>query len=97
MTSAATKLPASERAVTYAWIALCVITIASWWLAPEHSGHTAEPSTQITVAVILLGFIKGRLVIRYFMEVRTAPRWLKVFTDVWLTGLWCAILVIYLV
>ena len=27
----------------------------------------------ITVAVVLLGFIKGRMIIRYFMEVRTAP------------------------
>ncbi len=50
----------------------------------------------ITVAVVLLGFIKGRLIIRYFMEVRTAPQWLKVTTDAWLVVLWAAILAIYL-
>jgi hypothetical protein len=49
----------------------------------------------ITVAVVLLGFIKGRMIIQYFMEVRTAPRWLKVTTD--LVGrVWGAILAIYL-
>jgi hypothetical protein len=32
------------------------------------------------VALILLGFIKGRMIIRYVMEVRTAPRWLSYFT-----------------
>ena len=30
------------------------------------------------------------------MEVRTAPRWLKVATDAWLSVLWLAILAIYL-
>lgn len=53
-------------------------------------------SPPITVAVVLLGFIKGRLIIQYFMEIRTAPRWLKISTDVWLTVLWAAILGIYL-
>jgi hypothetical protein len=50
----------------------------------------------ITVAVVALGFVKGRLIIRYFMEVQTAPRWLKVATDAWLVVLWLAVLAIYL-
>jgi Prokaryotic Cytochrome C oxidase subunit IV len=65
--------------ITYAWIILSAITILSWWLAPGHA-RGAAASAPITVAVILLGFIKGRMIIRYFMEVRTAPRWLKLFT-----------------
>jgi membrane protein YdbS with pleckstrin-like domain len=87
----------SSRAVNYAWIMLCAITIGSWWLAPGHSGNSNEANVVITVAVILLGFIKGRLIIRYFMEVRSAPQWLKMATDGWLMMLWTAILVIYLV
>ena len=47
-------------------------------------------------AVVVLGFIKGRMIIQYFMEVRTAPRWLKLFTDAWLTILWAGVLAIYL-
>jgi len=86
----------SARAINYAWIVLCAITIGSWWLAPGHSGGTAEANIAITVTVILLGFIKGRLIIRYFMEVRSAPQWLKFATDAWLFVLWTAILVIYL-
>jgi hypothetical protein len=35
-----------------------------------------------------LGFIKGRMNIRYFMEIRTAPQWL--------TAVWAEILAIYL-
>ena len=88
---------AAARTTTFAWIILSAITIVSWWLAPAHDhGAPAAPSVPITIAVILLAFIKGRIIIRYFMEVRTAPRWLKLATDAWLTVLWVAVLVIYL-
>ena len=86
----------AARTTTYAWIILSAITILSWWLAPGHArGAAAAASVPITAAVILLGFIKGRMIIRYFMEVRTAPRWLKLFTA-WLTAVWAGILAIYL-
>jgi hypothetical protein len=82
---------------TIAWIILSAITIASWFLAPAHGQSVAAvASVPITVAVIILGFIKGRLIIRYFMEVRTAPPWLKVTTDAWLLVLWGGVLGIYL-
>ena len=82
---------------THAWIILSAITILSWWPAAGHTrGAAAAASAPITVALILLGFIKGRRIIRYFMEVSTAPRWLKLFTDAWLTTAWAGILAIYL-
>lgn len=86
----------AARATTYAWIVLSVITVVSWSLAPAH-GHAVGPSVPVTIAVIILGFIKGRMIIRYFMEVRTAPRWLKLATDGWLVVLWAGVLAIYLV
>lgn len=86
----------SARVMTYAWVILSAITVLSWWLAPGHPGALVDASVPITVAVVLLGFIKGRMVIQYFMEVRTAPRWLKIATDTWLVVLWAAILAIYL-
>jgi hypothetical protein len=36
------------------------------------------------------------LIIRCFMEVHAAPRWLKVFTDAWLVTVWAGVLAIYL-
>jgi hypothetical protein len=86
----------STRLTTYVWLILSAITVISWWLAPGHPGGHAAASVPITVAVVLLGFIKGRMIIRYFMEVRTAPRWLKVATDAWLIVLSAAVLAIYL-
>lgn len=87
----------TTRMTTYAWIILSAITIVSWWLAPPHGHVHAVPSVPITVAVIVLAFIKGRVIIRYFMEVRTAPRWLKLTTDAWLAVLWAGVLAIYLI
>ena len=93
----ATKVNVSEnRAITVAWLALSAITVVSWWLAPGHSGGHVGASTPITVAAIVLGFVKCRLIIRYFMEVRTAPKWLRHSTDAWLLTLWIAVLAIYL-
>jgi Prokaryotic Cytochrome C oxidase subunit IV len=84
------------RAATIAWIVLCTITIGTWWLSPAHSAVAAVASVSITVAVVVLGLIKSRLIIRYFMEVRTAPRWLRLATDGWLVVLWGSVLAIYL-
>lgn len=81
---------------TVVWAALCLITVLSYWLAPGHSGGTAGASTAITVAVIALVAVKVRLVIRYFMEVATAPRWLRWATDGWVVVLTAAVLVAYL-
>lgn len=87
----------SAKATTYAWIVLSAITLVSWWLSPGHAPTgQAVASVPITVAVALLGCVKGRLIIGYFMEVRSAPRWLKVCTDAWLVTLWAAVLAIYL-
>jgi hypothetical protein len=91
-----TPAQVETRAVTIVWIVLCAITIGTWWLSPAHSAVAAVASVSITVAVVILGFIKSRLIIRHFMEVRTAPRWLRLATDGWLVVLWGGVLAIYL-
>ena len=96
MTATVAAESRSARTTTYVWLILSAITVISWWLAPGHSGGHTVASVPITVAVVLLGFVKGRMIIRYFMEVRTAPRWLKITTDAWLVALFAAILGIYL-
>ncbi|BBY14999.1 cytochrome C oxidase subunit IV family protein [Mycolicibacterium litorale] len=96
MDTAAANRTAAPRAVTVAWLALAAITVLSWWLAPAHSHGPVTSSVPITLAVAALAVIKSRLIIRYFMEVRHAPRWLQLSTDAWLLVLWAAILAVYL-
>jgi Prokaryotic Cytochrome C oxidase subunit IV len=83
--------------LTYVWVALSAITLLSWWLGHHANAHGHfVRSVPITVGVLAIGFVKSRLVIREFMEVRTAPTWLRLLTDGWLVVLWGAVLAIYL-
>ena len=87
---------AASRAMTWAWLVLVPITVASWWLAPAHAVGAAVPSVGVTAVVLVLALVKSRLIIRYFMEVRSAPAWLKWATDAWLAVLFVAVFGIYL-
>jgi hypothetical protein len=82
--------------LTAVWLALCALTATSWSFSPAHVGERAGLSVPITVAVLSIGFVKVRLVISHFMEVRTAPLWLRLATDGWLVALFGSILALYL-
>ncbi|UXA16681.1 cytochrome C oxidase subunit IV family protein [Mycobacterium sp. SMC-4] len=88
--------PVTQRAITWAWALLVAITLGTWWLAPAHFTETVEPSTAITALVLALTAVKSRLIMQYFKEIRTAPRWLRRATDGWLAVLTAAVFVIYL-
>ena len=64
--------------------------------AAYYADTGSSPRTGIAVAGLLLGSVKVNLVVQNFMEVRTAPRWLKLFTGVWLVVLSATILGLYL-
>jgi len=81
--------------LTYVWVILSAITLVSWWLGHARAGAFVA-SAPITIAVLAIGFVKARLILQYFMEVRTAPTWLRLFTDIWLIVFWGAVLAIYL-
>lgn len=80
--------------LTFAWAFLCIITIASWWLAKSDSAdlHIAP---FVSISVLVIASIKVQLVIHYFMEVGTAPVWLKNTTRGWLLGLFLLLVVSY--
>jgi Prokaryotic Cytochrome C oxidase subunit IV len=84
------------RAITYVWILLSALTIVSWFLGPARAHGPVAASVPITVVVLAMALIKARFIIRYFMEVRTAPSWLRMATDAWLVVLWGAVMAIYL-
>jgi hypothetical protein len=68
----------------YTWLLLATATLFSCWLG---SGNTlGSPKAQVltTLAILLIAIIKCRLVIRNYMEVRFAPRWLQLTCDAWL-------------
>jgi hypothetical protein len=78
--------------VSWTWALLSALTAVSWVLAAT-SG--SAPGTALTIAVLVIAAVKTRFVIREFMDVRTAPRWLRLATDGWLAVLLAAIIGLY--
>jgi hypothetical protein len=88
------KLTAHAR-ITCVWIGLSALTVLSWGLGSAREGNHLVASTPITIGVLAAAAVKVRFIIQEFMEVRTAPAWVRRFTDVWLAVFWVTILVIY--
>ena len=88
---------APTRRLTYVWAITIAITIVASWLgrSTRVHGHYVG-STEVTVIVLAIVLVKCRLIIRTFMEVRTAPTWLRRATDLWLVLFWGTVLALYL-
>jgi cytochrome c oxidase subunit IV len=80
--------------LTIVWAFLTAITIASSFIALD-GGAAHQINTAVTTVVLLIAAVKAYLVIQYFMEVRRAPRWLKVTTGGWVLGLFTLLLGFY--
>lgn len=91
------SLTKDKRTVLIAWAAASAATVLAWLLTPGESESATTVGRELVAAIIVLGLVKCRLIIHYFMEVRHAPRWLRLATDGWLIVLWPTLLVIYLV
>lgn len=76
------------------WGLLSASTIASWYIGQldEVGFHL---NAWVTVGVLVIASIKAQLVIQYFMEVRFAPRWLKLFMVSWSVVLVVTLLIFY--
>ncbi|MFB4306235.1 cytochrome C oxidase subunit IV family protein [Actinomadura sp. GTD37] len=86
-----------KRAVLIAWAALSAATVLAWLLSPGESQSETTLGNELVAAIVIIAFVKCRLILRYFMEVRHAPRWLRHTTDAWLAVLWLTLLTIYLI
>jgi caa(3)-type oxidase subunit IV len=69
--------------LTLVWAFLTAITLASWWIS-QGAGVGTQINPAVTFSVLLIAVVKVHLVMRYFMEVRHAPTWLKRTTSGWL-------------
>ena len=72
------------------WLILIIATITTWYL-----GEVGATGTASIVAMLVIAFIKGRLVILDFMELRDAPRMWRVLLEGWLILVSSLILIAY--
>jgi hypothetical protein len=78
------------------WLVLVAISLAYLWIdhAASHEGLPTA-STVVTVVAICFALIKVRIIMREFMEVRNAPRFLLRITDFWVVLMGVAMLGVY--
>jgi hypothetical protein len=72
------------------WLVLLVATAATWWL-----GEVGAAGTGAIFAMLVIVFVKGRLVVLDFMGLRRAPPVWRLLLEGWLVVVGCLILVAY--
>jgi hypothetical protein len=85
-----------NRRLFGAWLILVAISLAYLWFDHEAT-HQGIPtaSTFVTAFAISFALIKVRIIMREFMEVRTAPAALRRLTDFWVLLMAAALLGVY--
>ena len=73
-----------------AWLVLMIATGMTWYL-----GEVGAAGTWAIVAMLVIAFVKGRLVILDFMELRSAPLMWRVLLEGWLIFVSSLILIAY--
>jgi hypothetical protein len=76
---------------TYVWLALVAVTIVSWAVGADH-----EVGSGVGVVVLALALIKVRFVGLDFMELRTAPLFLRGIFEAYCIILWMVLAGMYL-
>lgn len=74
--------------VSLIWALLVGATVLSWALG-HGVGFTGAAAS---VAILAVTFVKVRFVVQDFMEIRDAPRWMRLGFDGWIL-LCCALLI----
>lgn len=88
---------AFNKRLFFVWLVLSGITMT--YLAIDHTAdhHRAEASTAATLSAVALALVKVRIIMREFMEVRSAPAWLRRLTDLLVVLMATGLLAAYLV
>lgn len=76
--------------INRAWLVLMIATAITWYL-----GEVRAAGTGAIVGILLIAFVKGRLVILDFMELRQAPRMWRLLLEGWMLLVGSLILLAY--
>jgi len=79
--------------ITLIWMLLVAATAASWAVGHGLGLHAARDAG---IAVIVVAFVKVRLVILDFMEIRHAPLPMRIAAETWVLLICTAQVVLYL-
>ena len=80
---------------TIVWWLLLAITAASWALSALEGSSLQMEARAARIAILVLAFVKVRLVLMHFMELAHAPVGLRAAAEAWVV-LICAALIFQL-
>lgn len=80
---------------TLVWFIITGATAFSWSLAMGMPVEQSDSNMWTTITLMVIAFVKVRLVIMWFMEVRTAPLPLRIIGEAWTLAACTAVLVLY--
>lgn len=83
----------ADHRTTWVWALLILATVLSWELG--HGLGFGNHHERATVAVVLIAYLKVRLVFLDFMELRTAPLPLRLGVEVWAALVCGAVIALY--
>ncbi len=79
-----------QARVAVVWLVLLAATLLSW-----ESAHSAAEYRLASTVVLLIAFLKARLIGLEFMELRTAPRVLRLIFEAWVVLACATLLALY--
>ena len=74
----------ADHPLTRIWLVLLLATLVSWWWGSNDTSGSHGATMVTGVALFTIALVKCRLVIRHYMEVKSAPSWLQWTCDAWL-------------
>ncbi|MBC2637852.1 MULTISPECIES: cytochrome C oxidase subunit IV family protein [unclassified Rhodococcus (in: high G+C Gram-positive bacteria)] len=81
-----------DRRILAAWLLLVGATMVAWQLGSDHGVSDVRTAA---VLILVIAFVKVRIVGRYFMEIREAPIALAAIFDTWLIAVASTVLTLY--
>ena len=82
------------NSITIAGVFLFIGTVTSWFLAPEED--YLEPLIPGLI-IILIAFLKVRLILMYFMELRIAPQPWRGLFEAWMAVACAVVMLLYVI
>lgn len=91
-----TMLSNLKNPVVRVWLALVAVTLIVWLIGVEHGLAQGTGPSLGMAAVLAVAFIKTQFIGSFFMELRTAPKPLRLAFSGWVVGVGAVVIAMYL-
>jgi hypothetical protein len=87
---------AARTHLTVILVLLVSVTVLSWYLGTGGGAHPMAPNLTISAAVLFIALLKVRLIMSEFMDVGTAPAWVRRASNAWLVLFFAALFMVHI-